>query len=83
MEGLNELVTLLEKLEERKIHYRLNKTRPDTVMIEVAVPGQRWEIEFNTYGAAAGYTIEIERFISSGQTSGGEALEELFSQFSD
>ena len=40
MTSLNELIELLEKFEEKKIYYKLNKTRNDVIMVEVAVPGQ-------------------------------------------
>jgi hypothetical protein len=38
-------------------------------MITVAVPGERWEIEFLDDGS-----IEIERFISNGKIFGERAL---------
>ena len=33
----------------------------DSILIEIAVPGQRWEVEFMANGK-----IEIEKFISGG-----------------
>ena len=66
MDSLNAFVNFIEKLENNKIYYRLNKTRDNAVMVDVAVPGQRWEIEFNTYGEHSSYVIEIEKFISEG-----------------
>ena len=83
MSGLNVLIEFLEKLEEKKIYYKLNKTRIDTIMVEVAVPGQRWEIEFNTYGEDSKFVIEIEKFISNGTLYGEQELETLFRDFSD
>ncbi|WP_265525072.1 hypothetical protein [Paenibacillus sp. JDR-2] len=47
-------------------------------MVEVAVPGQRWEIEFMDDGA-----IEIEKFISDGEMYDAAELEELFKGFSE
>jgi hypothetical protein len=53
-------------------------------MVEIAVPGKRWEVEFMDDG-----TIEIEKFISTGQIFNCEEvgqckeIEELFSEFSD
>jgi hypothetical protein len=53
-------------------------------MVEIAVPGQRWEVEFMDDGS-----IEIEKFISSGQIfvckeiHQCKEIEELFSEFSD
>ena len=83
MYSLNWFIELLEKLEKNKIHYHLNKTRDDTIMIEVSIPGQRWEIEYNTYGENSGGAIEIEKFISDGSIHGSEELEILFRDFSD
>lgn len=42
---MRKLIDFLEKLEEKKIYYRLNIIR-DSIMVEIAVPGQRWEVEF-------------------------------------
>jgi hypothetical protein len=39
------LMAFLGRLEAARIWYRLSKIR-DAVMVEVAVPGQRWEVEF-------------------------------------
>ena len=85
MTSLNELIELLEKLEEKKIYYKLNKTRDDTIMIEVTVPGQRWEIEYNTYGKSTEHNckIEIEKFVSNGILYDESELETLLHDFSD
>ena len=42
MDNLMDINIFLNVLEERKIYYRLSKMRPESIMIEVAVPGQRW-----------------------------------------
>ena len=47
-------------------------------MVEVAVPGQRWEVEFMDDG-----TIEIEKFFSEGTIHGSEELQVLIDNFSD
>lgn len=47
-------------------------------MIEVAVPGQRWEIEIMEDG-----TMEIEKFISDGDMYDEKELDVLFRDFSD
>ncbi|MDR1621607.1 MAG: hypothetical protein LBS00_04450 [Synergistaceae bacterium] len=84
---MRQLLAFLDDLYERKIYYRLNhvslKVR-DSIMVEIAVPGQRWEVEFMDDGS-----IEIEKFISSGQIfvckeiHQCKEIEELFSEFSD
>ncbi len=42
---MKKLIGFLERLEEKKIYYKLNKVR-DAIMVEVAIPGERWEVEF-------------------------------------
>ena len=74
---MKKLIKLLDELEKRKIYYKLNKIR-ESVLVEVAVPGQRWEIEIFD-----DEHIEIEVFKSDGVLSGEEKLEELFRDFSD
>ncbi len=47
MKGLNQF---LNRLEEYKIYYKIDKIREESILIEVAVPGQRWEVEFMRTG---------------------------------
>lgn len=75
------MLTLLQRLREAKIAYSLRQSRDEALMIEVNVPGQRWEIEFVDYGDEV--QIEIERFLSTGQIDDESALDELFAKFSD
>lgn len=72
------LLNFLNQLEEKKIYYKLNKVRTEAVMVEVAVPGQRWEIEFMEDD-----TIEIEKYISDGDYYDGREIDVLFKDFSD
>ena len=76
-----ELLELLGRLRDAKIAHRLSQSREDAIMIQVNVPGERWEIEFVDYGDEV--HVEIERFRSDGEMADESALEELFSQFSD
>lgn len=71
------LLKFLTDLEEHKITYSLNHVRDEAVMVEVAIPGQRWEVEFLADG-----TVDVERFISAG-LSGDEALDELFAVYAE
>lgn len=75
---MNDLLSFLNELENRKIQYKINKVRDEFIMVEVAVPGQRWEIEFGENG-----NVEIEKFISNGKIYGKKEIDELFSKFSD
>lgn len=72
------LIKFLNKLEQLKIYYRMNKIRSDSIMIEVAVPGQRWEIEYMSDGS-----LEIEKFVSNGKIYDENEIEVLFNEFSD
>jgi hypothetical protein len=72
------LTTFLKQLEHGHIHYTLASHRDDTIMVCVTVPGERWEIEFLGDGS-----VEVERFISSGEIGGEEVLAELWTQYVD
>ena len=63
-------------------YYRLNKVRENSIMVEIAVPGERWEVEFITYDDKE-YVVEVERFISNGEIGNEKELDVLFDEFSD
>jgi hypothetical protein len=63
----------IAELEDRHLYFRLDRIRQGSVMVVVAVPGQRWEVEFFEDG-----TIEVERFISDGVISDESAFGELW-----
>jgi hypothetical protein len=73
-----DFLQLLNELEQKKISYTLAHNREDAVMVIVATPGERWEIEFLSDGS-----IEIEKFISTGEITGVESLRELFVRYED
>ena len=74
----NSLITFLDKLEQQKISYTLAHAREEAIMVLVAVPGERWEIEFMSNGS-----VEIEKFISTGEISDTKGLDELFVRYAD
>jgi len=74
---MESLIHFLDELEERKIYYRLNKIR-DSILVEIAVPGERWEVEFFANGE-----IEVEKFLSNGEILGKSELKTLSEKFSD
>jgi hypothetical protein len=76
-----DFLALLRRLQEAKIAYRLRHSRDDALMIQVSVPGERWEIEYVDYGDEV--HVEIERFRSDGHIDDESALKELFAKFSD
>jgi hypothetical protein len=67
------LLEFVERLEQHRIHYRLEHNRPESILVDIAVPGERWEVEFLENGE-----IEVERFVSDGHLCGDETLELLF-----
>jgi hypothetical protein len=73
-----DLFHLLERLRAAKISYRLAQHRESAIAIEVAVPGERWEIE-----VMEDSTIQVERFRSDGTISGEEAIQQLIAEYSD
>lgn len=75
---LKEFIRFLNRLEENDIFYKLDKIRNDAVLVEIAVPGQRWEVEFMEDG-----TVEIEKFISDGDFYDVKEIEILIKEFSD
>jgi len=77
MDNLQKLIAFLSRLDENKIYYRLNKIR-DSILVEISVPGQRWEVEFMSDG-----NIEIEKFITDNKILDERELEILFRDFSD
>lgn len=75
---LKEFIAFLNKLDANNIFYKLNKVRTEAIMVDIAVPGQRWEIEFLEDG-----TVDIEKFISDKDMYDVSELETLFKEFSD
>lgn len=74
---MDRLLEFLDQLESRKIYFNLNRIR-DSILVEIAVPGQRWEVEF-----FADEDIQVEKYISSGEIQGESELDVLFRDFSD
>jgi hypothetical protein len=72
------LLGFLNDLAGRNLHYTLSHHREEAIMVLVAVPGERWEIEFLSDGS-----VDVERFRSGGEIQGEEALEELLTRFDD
>ena len=72
MNPMNDLLNFLVNLEERKISYRLEHNRQDSIMVLVATPGKRWEVEFFGDGR-----IETEVFGGSSGVHAATAEEVL------
>ena len=67
--AFQKMLDFLNRLDEVKMSYRLSHFREDTVAVELAIPGERWEVEFYADG-----TVEVERFRSDGHVSADETL---------
>lgn len=76
MEGgvFGRLLDFLNRLDRAHIFYKLDRTRPDSVMIDISLPGWRWEVEFMVDGS-----IDIERYESvAGVENDPGLLERMF-----
>ena len=71
------LLSFLNELRDAKIDYRLSHQRDDALMVEIAVPGERWEVEFMEDGS-----VEVEVFLSDGTIRDASALAELVAKHS-
>jgi len=72
---MKKLIDFLNRLEENKIFYKLNKVNDEYIMVEVAVPGERWEIEFSNDD------VRVERFFSNGEIFDESEIKILFRDF--
>jgi len=75
--GLSRALAFLDQLEAAHIAYRLEHVR-DALMVSVAVPGERWEIEFFPDDH-----VEVERFVSTGVIENEDRLADLLAQYAD
>jgi len=68
------LLDFLNRLDAAHIHYVLKHTRPDSVMVDISLPGWRWEVEFMSDGST-----DIERYRSvAGVENDPDLIESLF-----
>ena len=72
-DALGKLLGFLGQLEQAKIAYSLDHVR-DAIMVNTAIPGERWEVEFFEDGH-----VEIERFVSTGVMEDEGLLDTLIS----
>jgi hypothetical protein len=76
--SLENLLAFLRKPDQHKIFFRISRPRDEAIMVEIVVPGERWEVEFFSDGHT-----EIEMFGPSSGVIDGANLERLWTQFSD
>ena len=67
-----DLRSFLSELRRARIHFRLRDSREGAVGVDVAVPGERWEVDFLDDGA-----VEVEVFRGDGDVAGPDALSDL------
>jgi hypothetical protein len=72
------MLSFLNDLRRAKIYYRLSQHRDDALMVEVSVPGERWEVEFLDDG-----TVEAEVFRSDGTMHDESVLDGLIAKHRD
>ncbi|HEY7030380.1 MAG TPA: hypothetical protein VH482_03585 [Thermomicrobiales bacterium] len=68
-----QLLAFLARLDENHVPYALIMDRPEGIMVQFAMPGVRWEVEFMTDGR-----IDVERFYGTGVIEDETALDELW-----
>ena len=74
---MQKLIDFINRLEAAKIYYKLDKTNDEYIMVEVAVPGVRWEVEFSADD------VRIEKFISEGIIYDDSEIDALFRDYAD
>lgn len=76
MDYFNCLIKFLDELEQNKIYYDIKKIR-DGLLVEIVVPGERWEVEYLSNGE-----IIIEKFKSDGNIFFEDELKKLIEKYS-
>jgi hypothetical protein len=69
---------IIARLNAARIHHTITSIRDDALLIDAAVPGERWEIEVFEDGH-----VEVERYRSDGEIADEAALTDLLARFSD
>jgi hypothetical protein len=78
MTALSTASKFCHELDRRGVAYEFQIARDEALMMCVALPGERWEIEFFDDGR-----IELERFVSQGVVAAPRALAELLASFDE
>ncbi len=78
MTALTAAAAFGRELHRRHVLFELHIVRDEALMLSVALPGERWEIEFFDDGR-----IEVERFVSRGVGEAPDALTQLLAWFDE
>jgi hypothetical protein len=73
LEPPSDLHGLLTALDDVGLAYRLDRVRPGSVLVSIAVPGERWEIEVFEDGH-----VDVEVFRSGGDIEDVQSIARLF-----
>ncbi len=65
----------IRELEASETNYALTSVREGAIMVQIALPGERWEVEFFDSREP-----ELEVFRSDGEILGANALRELLTK---
>jgi hypothetical protein len=74
---MHELLEFVAKLQSLKLSYSIEVNTPNAVMVLVAVPGERWEIEFSNDG-----DVDCEVFVTRAGVE-SDKRDELLKRFAD
>ncbi len=77
MNYLENLCDFLGELNDAHISYRLQmvSTVRDSILVEIAIPGERWEVLFDIHGH-----VYVEKFVSTGEEFDESELDKLFEE---
>lgn len=73
MNGFQRLEEVIGQIENSKSPFDIKHVRDGYIMIQVATPGKRWEIEVNAEGE-----VEVEVFVSDGKILDASDLNALW-----
>ena len=72
-EAMERMLEFLAQLRMEDVHHSLAQARTEAIMVVVHVARERWEVEFFADGS-----IDVERFVASGDVRDGTHLRELW-----
>jgi hypothetical protein len=78
MTAVSAAATLCRELDRRRVTHNLLIVRDEALMVSVALPGERWEIEFFDDGH-----VELERFTSQGVIDAPTVVSDLLARLDE
>ncbi len=74
---MDDFIDFLRHLDKHNIPYDIDRTGDDYVMVNIDIPGERWEVNFSDDGEVA-----AERFGNMGDVAGQEIMDYLYDNYS-